>query len=283
MAHPAHRLGTGAAAPHRARPSTSTAPCDSSSRPDLLRPPLLGHAVGEGDGHRCARTGSSSRPWTDSERAAIGRFVMRTKEYLVAIRVRDGAPVPHDDEVPRRDPPGHRPRPAPTPRSTSPPSRSWTHAVELIERSACDGTRRATTTATDAPCEDHQEEEQGPDDRGSPRRRASARRPCPTSWPPCAIARRGEVALARQGAGVAVSAGRRGRRTSASLGRRRRCRRRGRRRRRRRRGGAASLAPGVALASGVAVPSGSADGVGVAVRLRVGDAALVERLVDRRR
>ena len=39
---------------------------------------------------RAAPTSCSSRRWTATEQVAIGRFVMRTKEYLVAIQVRDG-------------------------------------------------------------------------------------------------------------------------------------------------------------------------------------------------
>ena len=36
-----------------------------------------------------------------TDRAALGRFVMRTKEYLVAVRVRDDR-LPHDDALRRR-------------------------------------------------------------------------------------------------------------------------------------------------------------------------------------
>ena len=37
-----------------------------------------------------------------TDRAALGRFVMRTKEYLVLVRAREGAAVAHDAAVARR-------------------------------------------------------------------------------------------------------------------------------------------------------------------------------------
>jgi DNA end-binding protein Ku len=52
-----------------------------------------------------------------SERAALGRFVMRTKEYLVAVRVRDGllsltTMLFHDELRPAKDVPGGGRKPA---------------------------------------------------------------------------------------------------------------------------------------------------------------------------
>jgi DNA end-binding protein Ku len=52
-----------------------------------------------------------------SERAALGRFVLRTKEYLVAVRVRDGllsltTMLFHDELRPAKDVPGGGRKPA---------------------------------------------------------------------------------------------------------------------------------------------------------------------------
>jgi DNA end-binding protein Ku len=68
-----------------------------------------------------------------SEKAAIGRFVLRTKEYLVAIRVRDGAlalttMLFHDEVRPAKDVPG-----APSGRKKAPPKKQVDQAIELID------------------------------------------------------------------------------------------------------------------------------------------------------
>ena len=36
-----------------------------------------------------------------TERVALGRFVMRTKEYLAAVRAREGSAAAHHDALPR--------------------------------------------------------------------------------------------------------------------------------------------------------------------------------------
>ena len=71
-----------------------------------------------------------------TERAALGRFVMRTKEYLVLIRARDGRLVLttllwHDDVRPAKD------VPKPTKRD-KPAKKEVDEAVALIEALSCD-------------------------------------------------------------------------------------------------------------------------------------------------
>ena len=78
-----------------------------------------------------------------SERVAIGRFVMRTKEYLVAVRVRDGAlaltTMRFADEV--------RPRAVPT-GGKKPAKKEVDNAVAVIEELSTEWDPRATPTAT---------------------------------------------------------------------------------------------------------------------------------------
>jgi len=71
----------------------------------------------------------------NAERAALGRFVLRTKEYLVLIRVRDGrlglTTLRFHDEV--------RPRKGiPTPNGKKPAGKQVDQAVKLIEALSCD-------------------------------------------------------------------------------------------------------------------------------------------------
>ena len=129
---------------------------------------------------RGAPTSCSSRRWAASERVALGRFVMRTKEYLVAIRVRDERLVAHHDAVRRRDPPdqGHR------------------HGgrQEAGEGAARPGRRadrgalgRLGPGATGGPLprrlEDVIERKKKGKTITAPKAGARSRRPCPTSWP----------------------------------------------------------------------------------------------------
>ena len=70
----------------------------------------------------------------DSERVALGRFVMRTKEYLVAVRVRDGAlslttMLFHDEVRPAKDVPTGGKKPA---------KRAVDDAVSIIEELSVD-------------------------------------------------------------------------------------------------------------------------------------------------
>ena len=71
-----------------------------------------------------------------TERAALGRFVLRTREYLVLIRVRDGrlsltTLLFHDEVRPTKD--------VPTPaKKAKPAKRELDRAVALIEALSCD-------------------------------------------------------------------------------------------------------------------------------------------------
>jgi DNA end-binding protein Ku len=72
----------------------------------------------------------------DSDRAALGRFVLRTKEYLVLIRVREGRLALttlrfHDEVRPTKD--------VPTPKKKAKPAkRQVDQAVALVEALSCD-------------------------------------------------------------------------------------------------------------------------------------------------
>ena len=72
----------------------------------------------------------------DSDRAALGRFVLRTKEYLVLIRVRSGRLALttlrfHDEVRSAKD--------VPTPgKKAKPAKRETDHAVALVEALSCD-------------------------------------------------------------------------------------------------------------------------------------------------
>lgn len=91
--------------------------------------------VGEGDGPLRAYK-LLVEAMKDSDRAAIGKFVLRTKEYLVAIRVREGllslVTMRFADEV--RDT-GDLPLPA---KSDKPKKQEVAEAVKLIEHLAAD-------------------------------------------------------------------------------------------------------------------------------------------------
>ena len=65
-------------------------------RPDLLRPPLLPAAVRRERGHP-ARLPLLVEVMESTDRAALGRFVMRTKEYLVLVRAARRRAVADDD------------------------------------------------------------------------------------------------------------------------------------------------------------------------------------------
>ena len=114
-------------------------------RPDLLRPPVRAHAGGRRRRH-AARVPAAARGHGQTERAALGRFVMRTKEYLVLVRARDGrlalTTMLLHDEV--RATEGHPDADEGARRRR----RRSTGASKLIEAMPWTGTRRATRTGT---------------------------------------------------------------------------------------------------------------------------------------
>jgi DNA end-binding protein Ku len=79
----------------------------------------------------------------EQERVALGRFVMRTKEYLVAVRAREGAlaltTMLFDDEVARQR--------ASRPAARNPPRSSWTGRSRSSRSSRPTGSRNITRTA----------------------------------------------------------------------------------------------------------------------------------------
>ena len=123
--------------------------------------------AGRGRGHAARLPAARRGACSSSDRAALGRFVLRTKEYLVAVRVRDGLLSLTTMLLPRRDP-ARQGRPRRRPQAGQGAARPRRRA----DRGACrtTGTRRATRTATASACSTS----------SSARRRASASR-CPTT------------------------------------------------------------------------------------------------------
>jgi DNA end-binding protein Ku len=125
----------GAAAPHKTRTIEIEAFVDLEDvDPIYFDHPYLLMPAGEAEGtHRAYRLLLEVMSRTD--RAALGRFVMRTKEYLVLIRERDGRLALitlrfHDEVRPTKD--------VPTPtKKDAPAKKEVDRAVALIEALAC--------------------------------------------------------------------------------------------------------------------------------------------------
>ena len=142
-------------------------------RPDLLRPPVLPRP-----GRRSEGTLRAYRLLVEvmerSGRVALGRFVMRTKEYLAAVRARDGALALTTMRSPTRCAPR---RPVPT--GGKKPTKQAGRQRRRGDRGALDrlGPRASTPTATASACgKVIDEQAQGPEDRGAASPKPSRRR-----------------------------------------------------------------------------------------------------------
>ena len=139
-------------------------------RPDLLRPPVLPRPGRRGR-RAAARLPAARRgDGAAQDRAAIGHFVLRTKEYLVALRVRDGllslVTMRFADEI------------RPTDGSTCPARRTSRRRRSCRPRGQAHraARHRLGPVALRGPppraaAEDRREEAQGPDDQGAGRAR----------------------------------------------------------------------------------------------------------------
>jgi DNA end-binding protein Ku len=141
--------------------------------------PYLLAPVGEGDGPLRAYRLLVEAMSQAGGRVAIGRFVLRSKEYLVALRVREGllqlnTMVFHDEVRPTDE------LPIPSGKADKPSKEEVEQAVAL-GRGALDrlGAREVRGPPHEAPQADRREEAQGSDDQGSGRAGGPPRR-CPT-------------------------------------------------------------------------------------------------------
>ena len=149
-----------AAAPHRSRTIDIEAFVDLDDvDPIYFDHPYLVMPSGEAEGiQRAYRL--LVEVMSRTERAALGRVVMRTKEFLALIRAREERLVLstllwHDEVRPTG------PISAPT-KKDRPAKKEVDAAVELIESFSCTGIPRATRTTSRATAQDHQAQEQGP-------------------------------------------------------------------------------------------------------------------------
>ena len=92
-------------------------------RPGLLRARLLARAPGA---RRAALRAADAARWSESGRAALGRFVLSTKEHLVLLRPTDGMLDARDPLLPRGRPGARQEaRSSSGSRASTCPTRSW--------------------------------------------------------------------------------------------------------------------------------------------------------------